>query len=298
MSEIEYMWDELSDNVAAEYEDGVLSAAYTHEPGLYGNLLTHNRNGVTSYYHYDGRGDTVALTVDAGNVTDTKEYDAWGNVIASTGSTVTPYQFVGRQGYQTSNTGVYVRARIYQPTVARWLSVDPLTFYDGMNQFLYAGVNSTRLIDPSGNSATPCEVLDGPAMVDFRLGIFKEVREGKTYLKMGAQFSVVTTFATPCDCCDFDQNIKWDTTTEYIDTLGEVESKEVKKTRFEEDCTPDENGIMRCLGDRKNVPNNRWLGCTLFVYDSPGQKWELQTLRDLRVKLGKNSVHRQMKCAC
>ena len=45
-----------------EYEDGVLSLAYTHEPGLYGNLLSQNRNGVTSYYHYDGRGDTVALT--------------------------------------------------------------------------------------------------------------------------------------------------------------------------------------------------------------------------------------------
>ena len=52
----------------AEYEDGVLSPSYTHEPGLYGNLLSQNRNGVTSYYHYNGRGDTVALTDDAGNV--------------------------------------------------------------------------------------------------------------------------------------------------------------------------------------------------------------------------------------
>ena len=80
MPKTTYMWDELSDNVAAEFEDGVLSVAYTHEPGLYGNLLSQNRNGVTSYYHHDGRGDTVALTDDAGNVTDTKEYDAWGNV--------------------------------------------------------------------------------------------------------------------------------------------------------------------------------------------------------------------------
>ena len=122
MAKTTYVWDELSDNVIDEYEDGVLSVSYTHEPGLYGNLLSQNRNGVTSYYHYDGRGDTVALTDDAGNVTDTKEYDAWGNVIASTGNTVTPYQFGGRQGYQTGNTGVYVRARTCQPTIARWLS--------------------------------------------------------------------------------------------------------------------------------------------------------------------------------
>ena len=71
MPGIEYVWDELSDNVIEEYEDGVLSVSYDHEPGLYGNLLSQNRNGVTSYYHYDGRGDTVALTDDSGNVTDT-----------------------------------------------------------------------------------------------------------------------------------------------------------------------------------------------------------------------------------
>jgi YD repeat-containing protein len=114
------MWDELSDNVAAEYEDGVLSVAYTHEPGLYGDLLSQNRNGVTSYYHYDGRGDTVALTDDAGNVTDTKEYDAWGNVISSTGSTATPYQFLGRSGYQTGIGAVFSRGRTYYPSVGRF----------------------------------------------------------------------------------------------------------------------------------------------------------------------------------
>ena len=95
MPKTTYVWDELSDNVAAEYDDEVLSASHTHEPGLYGNLLSQNRNGVTNYYQYYGRGDTVALTDDSGNITDTKEYYAWGNVIASTRSTVTPYFFGG-----------------------------------------------------------------------------------------------------------------------------------------------------------------------------------------------------------
>jgi RHS repeat-associated protein len=150
MAKTTYMWDELSDNVAAEYEDGVLAAAYTHEPGLYGNLLSQNRNGVTSYYHYDGRGSTVALTDDSGNVTDTKEYDAWGNIITSTGTTVTPYLFVGRKGYQTGNTGVYIRARMYQPTIARWRSVDPLGFAQGSNLFEFL-LNSPQMqLDPSG----------------------------------------------------------------------------------------------------------------------------------------------------
>lgn len=70
MAKTTYIWDELSDIVAAEYEDGVLIVGYTHEAGLCCNLLSQNGNGVTSYYHYDGRGDTVALTDDAGNVTE------------------------------------------------------------------------------------------------------------------------------------------------------------------------------------------------------------------------------------
>jgi RHS repeat-associated protein len=163
MAKTTYVWDELSDSVIEEYEDGVLSVSYTHEPGLYGNLLSQNRNGVTSYYHYDGRGDTVALTNDSGDVTDTKEYDAWGNVIASTGSTVTPYQFVGRSGYQTSNvpTFAFVRERTYSPQQTRWLSPDPLTLSDGVNNFLYASNNPLLYIDPSGTTGV-CASLGYP----------------------------------------------------------------------------------------------------------------------------------------
>ena len=101
----------------------MLAVSYDHEPGLYGNLLSQNRNGVTSYYHYDGRGDTVALTDDSGNVTDAKECDAWGNVIASTASTVTPYQFKGRSNVSGIDGGfVAVADSIYAPVLGRWTS--------------------------------------------------------------------------------------------------------------------------------------------------------------------------------
>ena len=151
MAKTTYVWDELSDNVIEEYEDGVLSVSYEHEPGLYGNLLSQNRNSVTRYYHYDGRGDTVALTDDAGNVTDTKEYDAWGIVIASTGSTVTPYQFSGRNGYQFEvvTACFYVRARMYQPAIGRWNSLDPL--YQAGSQYIFAYQSPVTGIDPFGN---------------------------------------------------------------------------------------------------------------------------------------------------
>jgi len=149
MPKTTYVWDELSDNVIEEYEDGILSVSYTHEPGLYGNLLSQHRNSVTSYYHFDGRGDTVALTDDSGNITDTKEYDAWGNVIASTGTAVTPFWFGGMNGYQTCcSLGVYIRARLYQSMIGRWKSIDPIGFFDGANLYVpYFMPNET---DPSG----------------------------------------------------------------------------------------------------------------------------------------------------
>ena len=153
MAKTTYVWDELSDNVIDEYEDGVLSASYTHEPGLYGNLLSQNRNGVTSYYHYDGRGDTIALTDDAGNVTDTKEYDAWGNVIASSGSTVMHYQFGGMLGYTIDQTVQlhYIRRRFFKATAARWISDDPIRVSPThMDQFVYANNRPLSMSDPSG----------------------------------------------------------------------------------------------------------------------------------------------------
>ena len=171
MAKTTYVWDELSDNVIEEYEDGVLSVSYDHEPGLYGNLLSQNRNGVTSYYHYDGRGDTVALTDDSGNVTDTKEYDAWGNVIASTGSTVTPYQFGGRHGYQTGKTGVYIRARTYQPTIARWCVSRVQQFRFNvfqLNGYAYIISSLRNVQDNSGNDIAPSidvSLVDPPSSI-------------------------------------------------------------------------------------------------------------------------------------
>lgn len=148
MSKTTYVWDELSDNVIDEYEDGALSVSYNHEPGLFGNLLSQHRNGVTSYYHYDGRGDTVALTDDSGDVTDTKEYDAWGNVVASTGSTVTPYQMGGMRGIQRMNANLYYYTRsVYQSSsTGRRLSSQLLQFNGSTRVHSYAStfVNDSR----------------------------------------------------------------------------------------------------------------------------------------------------------
>jgi len=185
MPKTTYVWDELSDNVIEEYEDGVLSVSYDHEPGLYGNLLSQNRNGVTSYYHYDARGDTAALTDDSGNVTDTKEYDALGNVIASTGSTVTPYSAFGRRGGQSSNTGIYIRARWYGSANGRITS--PLT---AAKMFF-------------GYQMLPLNSMLGQSLVMLLS------QEGNNGAEDALSVSIKTNFVTKKPSCQSDVVVKW-----------------------------------------------------------------------------------------
>jgi len=168
-----YIWDSVDDNVIME-TDGAnnATATYTHEPGIYGGLISQRRGSSTSYYHYDGLGSTRELTDDSETVTDTNLCDAWGVNVDSTGSTENNYRWNGRSGYyhdvETSN--YYVRARIYKPASARWLSVDPLGFVVGGNRFIYSYNNVCINSDPSGLEPCDCnEILAGGGGV---VGIF------------------------------------------------------------------------------------------------------------------------------
>ena len=61
--------------------------------------------------------------------------------------------FLGRLGYvRESHTGsrylTYVRARRYQPSTGRFISVDPER--DGINWYIYAGNRAITFADPTG----------------------------------------------------------------------------------------------------------------------------------------------------
>ena len=59
--------------------------------------FTVNSGGIFHYYGLDGHGSVRFLTSATGAVTDTYDYDAFGNLIASTGTTVNNYLFAGEQ---------------------------------------------------------------------------------------------------------------------------------------------------------------------------------------------------------
>ena len=54
----------------------------------------------TSFYGYDRHGSVRQLTNSAGAVTDTYDYDAFGNLVTSAGSTPNNYLFAGSSSTQ------------------------------------------------------------------------------------------------------------------------------------------------------------------------------------------------------
>jgi len=145
-----------------EKPDGsnVIVAVQTQEPGACSNLISQYRltNGVwlPSYHHYDALGNTTELTDNTENATDTYDYNAWGEILARTGTTLNPFQYRGRYGYfLVTDTGeIYVIMRTYDPVAGRWTTLDLLKFVNGMNMYLAYFVPNG--VDPSGTDATIC----------------------------------------------------------------------------------------------------------------------------------------------
>jgi len=168
-----FHWDPIDDCVMQETDEtGSTLVTYTHEPGQFGPLLSENRGGTESYHHYDALGSTTMLTNDAGTVTDTFLYDAWGTSVARTGTTATPYQWIGRWGGQSDiPTGeIYVRTRDYQSPLARWSSIASMGALADirsipMRALSYSITNPTDSADFLFNSPASLATALIPAMV-------------------------------------------------------------------------------------------------------------------------------------
>jgi len=154
----------LSNNVP------ILSKVYSH--GV--SLISERRisSGNSSFYGYDGLGSTRFLTDGTANITDTYTYDAFGNEIASTGSTPNNYLYAGQQ-WDPDLGHYYLRARYYNPNTGRFLTLDT---YGGdssdppsLHKYLYVANNPINAIDPDGHDGDLVET-EGAASIEAGLG--------------------------------------------------------------------------------------------------------------------------------
>jgi RHS repeat-associated protein len=127
--------------------------------------------GTTLYLHHDQQGSTRMLTSSTGAIEATTTYDAYGNPTGTTGAATTLLGYDGQ--YTSADTGlIYLRARVYDPATAQFLTVDPLlestntlahaTFgqyvaaamrsANGSGPYVYANDNPVNNDDPTGLS--------------------------------------------------------------------------------------------------------------------------------------------------
>ncbi len=93
------------------------------------------------------------MTDDSGAVTDTMDYDAWGNLLERSGTTPCDYGLHGEYADPATNL-VYLRARWYEPATGRFVSMDafegipeePMT----LNKYFAFGNDAINKQDPSG----------------------------------------------------------------------------------------------------------------------------------------------------
>ncbi len=127
--------------------------------GGIGGLLSRRQGNMDTVYHSDGRGDVVALTDSIGQAVHTYAYDAFGNLLVSTGSVRQPYQFSTKAVSPTAGL-VYFGARDYDPTTGRFISPDPAGFVDGPNLYTYVANDPVNFIDPVGLAGVPLKLTD------------------------------------------------------------------------------------------------------------------------------------------
>ena len=153
-----YVWDDQNYLQETDAND-VTQVTYTNEPRTYGNLISQRKAGASHYYLFDALGSTRLVTDASENVAESLLYDAWGNLVGSTPTLAVPFRWVGELGYLfvPVTSDYYVRARVYQPGIGRWISQDPLGFLTSeSSMYWYAENFVIGSVDASGMIPVCC----------------------------------------------------------------------------------------------------------------------------------------------
>ncbi len=147
------------------YELQVVGSRVTHFNYILagGRIVAVHKTGYgaeTQYFHRDHLGSIQAITNQVGKVLQVSSYDPWGRRRHgrswAPGKNIPSIHYRGYTGHEHLRVGelIHMNGRVYDPTIGRFLSADPLVkgriAGQNLNRYSYVGNNPLSSLDPSG----------------------------------------------------------------------------------------------------------------------------------------------------
>ncbi len=138
--------------------NGGVLRRYVPVPGSDEIITWYEGAGTTDrrFLQADERGSILAVSDTSGSLIAANSYDEYG-IPASTN--VGRFQFTGQTWFP--ELGMYnFKARIYSPTLGRFMQTDPIGYADGLNWYNYVGGDPVNNTDPMGLDACSQSEID------------------------------------------------------------------------------------------------------------------------------------------